>query len=144
MKKIAFFIFILAMLVYGCTSVSNPKVSDRTVEPAAQDMPKKPLSDSALITANVLDVSAENATLKIASILDYTPDHRNNSQKLSTDDIISFYFQWGTLNTTVDLPPIGPSNTDINLVGIQKGDMIQAIVSYDYSTWRVFNYEKLN
>jgi len=107
-------------------------------------VPQKPITDAASIIGKVISIDGENSKIEVLNVTSYDADPRNQSIKLEKGTIQNFIFQWGTSKITVDMPPIGPSETDINLEGITIGDIINAEISYDYNEWRLYKYEVTN
>jgi hypothetical protein len=151
-KKLAF--VLLAALLFsifsGCTAkeptlsnASNNKTNLTLPINNSNHVPMKPFTDSAIIRAKVLSVQAESAQLEVLEVVFYNADERDRTIKLKKNDTNEFVFQWGTSATTVDMPPLGKSDTDIDLPGVRTGDVIQANVSTSNGQWRVYQYERI-
>jgi len=132
----------------GCIESLSPNTinpnSTTGFNDSTEVIPPKPLTDSAVIRARVLNVQTQSARLEILDLISYDSDKRDGTIKLEKSDINDFVFQWGTSATIIDMPPLGPSNTDVHLPGIAVGDIIQANISISKGERRVYQYEKIN
>ena len=148
----AFAVMVLGIfLLAGCTENQKQPINETTGNMtginnsgSANGVPMRPFTDSAVIKAKVLEVQPQSAQLEILQILSYTPDLRDGTVKLANGDIRNFTFQWGTLPTLVDMPPLGPSSTDMRLNGVSTSSILNANISISGNLWTVYAYESLD
>ena len=150
--SIAFaFIVLGILLLAGCTENQKPPKNETTGNGtmlnnsnSTNEVPTRPFTDSAVIKAKILNVQPQSAQLEILQVLSYAPDQRDGTIKLATGDIRNFTFQWGTLPTVVDMPPLGPSSTDVRLNGVTTGSTLNANIMISRNLWTVYTYEQLD